>query len=77
MLPSALLSGFVMPIDNMPIVLQYVTHIIPARYYVHALRAILLRDAPLSVLVPDALALSLFALAMIVISTVLFRRRLA
>lgn len=76
MLPSALLSGFVMPIDNMPVVLQYVTYAIPARYYVHALRAILLRDAPLEVVVPDAFALTLFALTMIVISTALFRRRL-
>ena len=77
MLPSALLSGFVMPIDNMPVVLQYFTYLIPARYYVHALRAILLRDAPLAVVIPDAFALALFALAMVVASTALFRRRLA
>ena len=77
MLPSALLSGFVMPIDNMPTVLQYVTYAIPARYYVHALRAILLRNAPVSVIVPDAVALLIFATAMVVISTALFRRRLA
>lgn len=77
MLPSALLSGFVMPIDNMPVLLQYVTYAIPARYYVHALRAILLRDAPLSVVAPDAFALAVFATLMVAISTALFRRRLA
>jgi drug efflux transport system permease protein len=77
MLPSALLSGFVMPIDNMPVVLQYVTYLIPARYYVHALRAILLRDAPLSVVAPDAVALLAFATATVIMSTALFRRRLA
>lgn len=77
MLPSALLSGFVMPIDNMPVVLQYVTYAIPARYYVHALRATLLRNAPLSVIVPDAGALLIFSAVMVAASTALFRRRLA
>jgi ABC-2 type transport system permease protein len=76
MLPSALLSGFVMPIDNMPQVLQVITYAVPARYLVHALRAILLRDAPLSVVVPDALALLAFATLMVLVSTALFRRRL-
>jgi ABC-2 type transport system permease protein len=76
MLPATLLSGFVMPIDNMPYVLQQVTRIVPARYFVHALRAILLRDADLSVIVPDAIALTLFGLVMVVLTTALFRRRL-
>jgi len=74
MLPATLLSGFIMPIDNMPAPLQVLTRIIPARYYVHALRAIMLRDAPLEVIVPDALALLVFAGVMVLISTVLFRR---
>jgi ABC-2 type transport system permease protein len=74
MLPATLLSGFIMPIDNMPAPLQALTRIIPARYYVHALRAIMLRDAPLEVIAPDALALLVFAAVMIIISTILFRR---
>ncbi len=77
MLPATLLSGFVMPIDNMPVALQWVTRIIPARYFIHALRAIMLRDAPWQALVPDAGALTVFAAAMIIASTALFRRRLA
>ncbi len=77
MLPATLLSGFVMPIDNMPAPLQALTRIIPARYFVHALRAVMLRDAPLVVIVPDALALLSFALVMVVISTILFRRTIA
>lgn len=77
MLPATLLSGFVMPIDNTPAPLQALTRIIPARYFVHALRAVMLRDAPLAVIVPDALALLAFAFVMIVISTILFRRTIA
>jgi ABC-2 type transport system permease protein len=76
MLPATLLSGFIMPIDNMPEPLQWLTRIVPARYFIHALRAILLRDAPAATLLPDAAALVAFGLVMVVASTVLFRRRL-
>ncbi len=41
-LPAFLLSGFLFEIDSMPIVLQYITHIVPARYYVAALQTIFL-----------------------------------
>ena len=42
-LPSFLLSGFVFAIENMPVVLQYITHIVPARYYVALTKAIFLK----------------------------------
>lgn len=77
MLPATLLSGFVMPIENMPVPLQVLTRIVPSRYFVHALRAVMLRNAPLEVIVPDALALLAFAVVMLVISTILFRRTIA
>ncbi len=77
MLPSTLLSGFVMPIDNMPVPLQYLTRIIPSRYFVHSLRAIMLRDAPVAEILPDAAALLVFALVTVAISTLLFRRTVA
>lgn len=41
-LPAFLLSGFLFEIDSMPIILQYITHIVPARYYVAALQTIFL-----------------------------------
>lgn len=77
MLPSMLLSGFVLPIENMPRPLQIMTNIVPARHFVHALRAIMLRDADLSVLGRDAFALVVFALVMLVLATRRFPRRLA
>jgi len=42
-LPAFLLSGFVFAIENMPVVLQYLTHIVPARYYVALTKAIFLK----------------------------------
>ncbi len=77
MLPSMLLSGFVFPIENMPEVLQYLTVVIPARYFVEGLRGVLLRGNGLEDLYPQALALLAFAVVMIVISTARFKRTVA
>lgn len=77
MLPSLLLSGFVFPIENMPRALQLVSSVIPARYFVEGLRGVLLRGNGVRELWPQILALSIFALAMIAISTARFRRTIA
>lgn len=77
MLPAMLLSGFVFPIENMPAPLQAITRFVPARYLVEGLRGVLLRGNGLDVLWPDALALGLFALVTIVLSTLRFRRTIA
>lgn len=42
-LPAFLLSGFVFAIENMPVVLQYVTYLVPARFYVSLSKAIFLK----------------------------------
>ncbi|ADO68582.1 ABC transporter permease [Stigmatella aurantiaca] len=77
MLPSLLLSGFLSPIDNMPTVLQWVSRLVPARYFVSALRGILLRGNGLSELWQETLALTVFSVAMVAASFVKFQRRLA
>jgi len=77
MLPAALLSGLIIPIENMPRVLQLFTQVLPARHFVSALRGVLLRGAsPLSTL-PDAVALGLFALVMLAGSIRAFRKVIA
>jgi ABC-2 type transport system permease protein len=77
MLPSMLLSGFITPIDNMPPFLQVVTNIVPARHFIHALRAILLRGAGLSVVWMDAAFLCGFITLMLVLSMRAFPRSVA
>lgn len=77
MLPSMLLSGFILPIDNMPAVLRYLTRIVPARYFVDASRALLLRGASVKVIAPDALALAVFSAIMIIACVARFKRRIA
>jgi ABC-2 type transport system permease protein len=44
-LPTLILSGFVFPISSMPVAIQVITHVVPARYFLVALRAIVLKGA--------------------------------
>lgn len=77
LLPSLLLSGMIFPIENMPLPLQQISRVVPARYLVHGLRGVLLKGNGLDVLWPDLLALAIFALAVIGLATARFKRRLA
>ena len=65
------------PIENMPRVLQALSAVIPARYFVHAMRGIMLKGSGLSILWTDLVALAIFALAILALATARFRRRLA
>jgi ABC-2 type transport system permease protein len=64
-LPTLLLSGFVFAIDNMPQAIQYVTYIIPARYFIALLRGIYLKGIGLEIMWVNALLLTIYAAAMI------------
>lgn len=77
LLPAILLSGFIFPIANMPPPLRAVASVLPARYLVHALRAVLLRGNGWASVWPDALATGLFFAVMLLIATRRFRRVLA
>jgi ABC-2 type transport system permease protein len=74
MLPTFILSGFVFPIRNMPLAVQAITYVIPARYFLVALRAIILKGAGLSAFWDQVLFLALFALLMLGISSMRLRR---
>jgi ABC-2 type transport system permease protein len=67
-LPTLILSGFVFAIENMPLPLQYLTYIVPARYFIAILRGIYLKGIGLEILWLDALFLGIYALLMIVLA---------
>jgi ABC-2 type transport system permease protein len=67
-LPSIFLSGYLFPLNGMPLPLQVVGQILPTTHMVAVMRGIVLRDAGLAELVPHVLALAVFAVAMIVFS---------
>ncbi len=69
MLPTLLLSGFIFPISSMPKAIQLVTHIVPARYFLVALRAIVLKGAGPEVWWGQAVALLVFGVAVLALAT--------
>jgi ABC-2 type transport system permease protein len=76
MLPTMLLSGFLIPIENMPWPLQIISLIVPARYFINAMRGILLKGNDFSIVYPQIVALVIFAAVMVALSAVRFKRRL-
>ena len=75
-LPTLLLSGFVFAIENMPVPLQIITYIVPARYFIAILRGIYLKGIGLEILWIDALFLLVYSLVMITIANRKFRFKL-
>lgn len=67
-LPTLLLSGFVFAIYNMPQPIQWITYIVPARYFIVLMRGIFLKGIGLEILWLDALLLILFAAIMIILA---------
>lgn len=76
LLPTFLLSGFVFPIRNMPVPVQVITHIVPARYYLVALRGIILKGVGLSAFYDQVLYLAAFACLTLGVSSARMRRQL-
>ncbi len=75
-LPAFLLSGFLFSIDQMPVVLQWITRILPARYYVSVLKKIFLKGTPTMMLSADLIPLAAFTLLLAIVATRSFHKRL-
>jgi ABC-2 type transport system permease protein len=72
-LPTFILSGFVFPVRNMPVVIQAVTYFIPAKYFLVALRAIILKGVGIAAFWDQALFLAGFAVLTLALSVAKFR----
>ena len=69
-LPTFILSGFIFPISSMPPAVQIITYAIPARYFLVALRAIVLKGADVAAFWVALAALGIFAAAMLTLASV-------
>lgn len=76
-LPAFLLSGFMFAISNMPLPLQTLSRIIPARYFVAVLKGIFLKGNPVRMLMIDAIFLVIFALVVFAVANRKFRKKMA
>lgn len=76
-LPSFLLSGFLSTISNMPTGIQMMSYVVPARYFITLLRSLYLKGAGLTILFWEALFLTCFALVMVILAHLKFKKKLA
>lgn len=76
-LPAFLLSGFLFAIEQMPVVLQWITRIFPARYYVSVLKKIFLKGSPSALLYVDLVPLAVFTVLLAALATRAFQKRLS
>jgi ABC-2 type transport system permease protein len=76
MLPTMLLSGFIFPLESMPRMLQVVSNIVPARWFVFVARSIMLKGVGLDYLWRETLVLVVMAVFLLTMSTRSFHERL-
>ena len=76
-LPTMMLSGFIFPIASMPTALQVVTYIVPARYFLVALRGVLLKGVGIGPIASQLAALALFAVAVTGLAAMRLKREWA
>ncbi|NQS76440.1 MAG: ABC transporter permease [Peptococcaceae bacterium] len=76
LLPSIMLSGFLFPREAMPLVIQYLSNIIPLTYYLVIIRGIVLKGIGFSYLVPQVVALIIFSVVLIAWSIIKFKKKI-
>ncbi|MCP4705537.1 MAG: ABC transporter permease, partial [candidate division Zixibacteria bacterium] len=74
-LPAVMLSGFIFEIKNMPVILQVITHIVPARYFLLIIRGIMLKGSGIELLWVEGLFLLVLATVLLAVSTKKFKLR--
>jgi ABC-2 type transport system permease protein len=76
MLPSMMLSGFFFPVAALPAALQFVSSLLPITYFIIIVRSVVVKGAGLDLLIPQTLALGGFAIILITIAAMRFRKSL-
>jgi ABC-2 type transport system permease protein len=76
MMPSMLLSGFLFPVSSLPVALQMIGNLFPLTYYIYILRSIVVKGVGISMIIPQMIALIVFAIILLAISVARFRKSL-
>ena len=76
LLPTTLLSGFAFPIDQMPLPIQAITYLVPARYYLSILKSVFLKGSGLADLTGPIALLTLYAVVVAFLAARAFRKTL-
>jgi ABC-2 type transport system permease protein len=76
LLPALFLSGFFFPLEAMPRVLQWVSYLMPLRYYLAVIRALMLKGVGIEAIQMEVIALAVFGFGLMTLAALRFRKRL-
>ena len=76
MMPTMILSGMIFPIESMPLVLQIISDILPARWYIQAVRKLMIEGVDITLVLKEVGILALMVAVLITISFKKFKNRL-
>ena len=76
MLPSMMLSGVFFPISSLPLFLQFVGNLLPLTYFVYILRSIVIKGVGINMIMPQVIALTAFAIALLGLAAMRFKKTL-
>lgn len=75
MIPVIMLSGMIFPTDNMPVPLQWLSCIIPARWYISAMRTLMIQQLPLPAVATEAVILTAMTIAITALAIKNFNKK--
>ncbi|MDE6007511.1 MAG: ABC transporter permease [Muribaculaceae bacterium] len=73
MLPVIMLSGMIFPIDNMPVALQWISSVIPARWYIEAMRKLMVQQLGLGYIYREVIILSSMTVLFLTLAIIKFK----
>ena len=76
MMPTMILSGMIFSIESMPLVLQVISDVLPARWYIQAVRKLMIEGVDVAFVVKEIIILAFMAIVLITISFKKFKNRL-
>lgn len=76
MMPTMLLSGMIFPIESMPVILRGISTVIPARWYIQAVRKLMIEGVDISLVLTEISILTVMAVFLITVSFKKFKNRL-
>lgn len=76
LVPIVMLSGMIFPVESMPTILQWISAIIPPRYYIEAMRKLMIMGVGFDEVVREVAILSGITLLLLIISLAKFNKRL-
>ncbi|MGD2091441.1 MAG: ABC transporter permease [Candidatus Aminicenantes bacterium] len=74
LLPSIMLSGFIFPLDSLAPILQWISHLVPATYFLKIIRGVVVKGSEIKHFVTEGLALVIFSFVLLSIASIKFAR---